>query len=334
MADFVNKTHDFISYANSKRNRITKILINSVLLCIIFAIFGCFDFVNFTIDITLLGNWQYWTNVFNKTMGGSIAFNIGINLLFDKEIEADTELSKQREKYENLNDKKDESTFNYYVTEVFNREQKKLVYKSYINRKIYWLNRFAPNHSKLLYSSDREEEKAKDKYCIKRKELEELKSDEYIEKNIDSIIVKYNKIDPIIFELEIDGSGKYHGIKTKGNVSAGRARLTSGVIIGMVLISMVIASIVLSPDQQEFENQMVRFWHYVLSCCTDTGIILWQAFRGMLNARKLVSQELTEPLVGRNYVLDSYYQWVIDNDIAPTKGQQIAKLVAGGKTNV
>ena len=193
------------------------------------------------------------------------------------------------------------------------------------------MNKFARNKDKLLYSSDREKEKETNKYCIKRKELEELKSDEYIDKNIDSIIVKYNKIDPIIFELEIDGSGKYRGVKTKGDIRVGRARLTSGVVIGMVGFSMVITSIVLAPDQQQFENQMVRFWHYVLSCCTDTGIILWQTFRGMLNTRKLVSQELTEPLVGRNYVLTSYYQWVVDNDIAPTKGQQIAKLVAKGE---
>lgn len=331
MPEVINKTHQLISYANSNRNKISKIIINSILLFIIFAIFGCFDFVNFTIDITLLANWKYWTSVFSKTVGASIAFNIGINLLFDKEVDADLVLADQRDKYIELNEKKDESTFNYYVENVFNKEQKKQAYKSYINRKIYWLNKFATNKSKLLYSSDKEEEKATNKYCIKRKELEELKSDEYIDKNIDSIVVKYKKIDPIIFELEIDGSGKYKGIKTQGNVKVGRARLTSGVIIGMVGFSMVLTSIVLAPDQKQFANQMVRFWHYVLSCCTDTGIILFQTFRGMLNTRKLVSQELTEPIVGRNYVLTNYYQWVIDNDIAPTKGQQIAKLLAKGE---
>ena len=331
MPEVINKTHQLISYANSNRNKISKIIINSILLVIVFGIFGCFDFANFSIDITLLANWKYWTKVFTKTLGGSIAFNIGINLLFDKEVESDIELETQRKKYKELNDKKDESTFNYYVVEVFNREQKKKAYKSYINRKIYWLNKFAANKSKLLYSSDKEEEKAANKYCIKRKQLEELKSDEYIDKNIDSIAVKYNKVDPIMFELEIDGSGTYKGIKTRGDVRIGRAKLTSGVIVGMVAISMVFTSIVLAPDQQEFANQMIRFWHYVLSFCVDTGIILWQLFRGMLNARKLVSQELTEPIVGRNYVLDSYYQWVIDTDISPTKGQQIAKLLAKGE---
>ena len=332
MNNVIDTTHNLISYANSNKNKISKIVINSILLFIIFAIFGCFDFVNFTIDITLLANWKYWTQVFTKTLGGAIAFNIGINLMFDHEIESDKVLAEQREKYERLNDKKDQTTFNYYVVNVFNKEEKKKAYKDKINRKIYWLNKFSTNRSKLLYSSDNEDEKAKNRYCIKRKELEELKSDEYIEKNIDSIIVRYNMVDPIVFELEIDGSRSYRGVKTKGDINFGRARLTSGVVLGMIMISMIITSIVLAPDQQQFENQMVRFGHYVASCATDTGIILWQAFRGMINARKLVSQELTEPFAGRNRVLDCYFQWVIDTDYVPTKGQQIAKLLAKGET--
>ena len=331
MNDIIDTTHNLISYANSNRNKISKIIINSLLLFIIFAIFGCFDFVNFTVDVTLIANWKYWTQVFAKTVGGAIAFNIGINLLFDKELESDKVLQEQQEKYKRLNEKKDQTTFNYYVVNVFNKEEKKKAYKDKINRKIFWLNKFSTNKSKLLYSSDNEEEKTKNRYCIKRKELEELKSDEYIDKNIDSIIVKYNMVDPIVFELEIDGSRSYRGVKTKGDINIGRARLTSGVVLGMIMISMIITSIVLAPDQQQFENQMVRFGHYVASCCSDTGIILWQAFRGMINARKLVSQELTEPFAGRNNVLDNYFQWVIDNDIAPTKGQQIAKLISKGE---
>ena len=330
MENVIDTTHKVVDYANANRNKISKIIINAILLFIIFAIFGCFDFVNFTIDITLLANWKYWTQVFTKTTGGAIAFNIGINLLFDREVEIDLVLAEQRTKYEKLNAKKDQTTFNYYVVNVFNKQEKKQAYKDYINRKIYWLNRFAKNKDKLLYSTDNEQEKSTNKYCIKRKELEELKSDEYIDKNIDSIVVKYNVVDPILFELEIDGSRSKRGVKTKGDVNIGRARLTSGVILGMVMVSMIITSIVLAPDQDEFANQMVRFGHYVASCCADTGIIVWQTFRGMINARKLVSQELTEPYAGRNRVLTSYYQWVVDNDIAPTKGQQIAKLVAKG----
>lgn len=344
---FIDTTYDLVSYVNSNKNKISKIAINTGLLFIIFAVFGCFDFAHFSINPSLLGTWKYWTQVFTNTIGGAIAFNIGINLVFDQEIEKDHELEEQAIKYKRLNSKKVQGPFNYYVIEVFNREEKKKAYIAYINRKIWWLNRFAKNSSKLLYSNsirqgvedyekrvaELEEKKAQNKYCVRRKELEELKSDEYIEKNIDSITIRYHRIDPIIFELEIDGKSRYHGVKVSGSVGLGRARFTSAVIMSMVLISMLFASIGLSPDQEEFASQAERFWHYLLRCATDVGIILYQTFRGMVSARKLVSQEMTAPLVGRNYILDKYYAWVVDNDIAPSRGEQIAKLVGEGKSN-
>ena len=278
MLNPIDTTYELLSFANSNRNRITKIVINSVLLFIIFAVFGCFDFVNFQIDISALASWKYWTSVITKTIAGSIAYNIGINLLLDKEIAKDEELHKQKNKYKQLNEKKDENLFNDYVINVFNKEEKKKAYKCKINKKIYWLNKITRNRNKLLYSSNNEEEKAKNRYCQKRKELEELKSDEYIDKNIDNIIVRYNEVDPIIFELEIDGGNTYRGVKVKGNANIGRTRLTSGVIGGMVVFSMITTSIILSPDQQQFENQVLAFWHYVLVCCEDVGVVLQQAY--------------------------------------------------------
>jgi len=325
MTNPIDTTYELMSFANSHKNRIVKVIINSALLFIIFAIFGCFDFVNFQIDISALASWKYWTSVITKTVAGSIAFNIGINLLMDKEIEKDEELKKQTRKYKELNEKKDEDMFNSYVVEVFNRDEKKKAYKAKINKKIYWLNKLSRNKDKLLYASKNEQEKAKNRYCIKRKELEELKTDEYIDKNIDNIIVKYNEVDPILFELEIDGGNTYRGVKVKGNANIGRTRLTSGVVGGMVIFSMITTSIILAPDQQQFESQVLAFWHYVLVCCEDVGVVLWQSFRGMLSARKLVSQEFTEPFVGRNYVLSKYFIWVVDKK--PTKGQQIAKIL-------
>ncbi len=332
MANPIDTTHNLISYANSNRNKISKVIINTGLLFVIFMIFGCFDFVNFSMDFTLLANAKYWTSVITKTIGGSIAFNIGLNLLFDKEVESDEQLKLKRESYLELNSKKNELVFNKYVADVFNPNQKKKAYKSYINRKIYWLNKFARNKDKLLFTNGTEEEKANNKYCVKRAELEKLKSDEYIDKNLESIVIKYNAIDPIVFELELDGRGTYQGIKVKGNVNIGRSKLTGGVIGGMILFSMLTTSIVLAPDQQEFTNQMVRFWHYVLVCAEDVGIILWQTFRGMLNARKLVSSELTEPLAGRVYVLQEYYKWIGDEATEETRGEQLAKIMEKKKT--
>ena len=330
MANIIDTTHNLTSYAYSNKAKISKIVINTILLFIIFAVFGCFDFVNFSMDITLVLTWKYWTNVITKVIGGSIAFNIGLNLLYDKEIENDKELALQREKYLKLNGQKNELLFNRYVEEVFNPGEKRKAWKSYINKKLYWLNKFARNKDKLLYTNGNTEEQKGNKYCERRHELEMLKSDEYIDKNINSIQIEYGKVDPILFELEIDGNGTYRGLKIKGDVRTGRARFTGGVVIGMIMFSMLTTSIVLAPDQQQFENQMLAFWHYVLVCCEDVGVILWQTFRGMVSARKLVSEELTTPYVNRNRVLDCYYKWVGDNQDKLSVGDQLAKLVGQG----
>ena len=209
-----------------------------------------------------------------------------------------------------------EEDFEYFVTHVYNPKEKVKAYISQINRQIYKLNRFSRAKDRLLFSSDlpeRQEEKLKNKYCVKRKELEDLKDETFIQKNLDSLKVHYYSVDATVFELEIDGSAVIHGTKTKGNINVGKVKASSNVVLGMVGFSMFLTAIGLELNQEQFANQMVRFWHYVMKCATDVGVVLWRTYRGMLNTRKIISNELTQPYVGRNKVLRDYYKWRFDN---------------------
>lgn len=199
------------------------------------------------------------------------------------------------------------------------KNKKKLAYIASINKKIYWLNKFSKNRDKLLWDSDKEEEKSKNRYCRKRKELEELKTDEYIEKNLDTLKVRYSYVDPLVFDMEIDGKSSYHGIKVKGNVAGGKVRATANVLLGMFAISMFLTVIGLDANQQQFENQMVAFWHYLLTCVEDIGIIVWQTLRGILGSPKIISAEITQPFIGRNKVLTDYVEWCSENHIESSK---------------
>ena len=303
-----------VGLAATKKEFIAKQLINTILLFIILLVFGCLDFATLTFHFEFLLNVNYWITSLSKTIAGVCAFNIGINLMWETEIKKDKILASAIQVYNHLIKYKGDD-FEYFVTHVFNPQEKKKAYISQINRKIYRLNRFSRAKDKLLYSSDlkeRQAEKLTNKYCIKRKELEELKSEEYIEKNLDSLNVKYQMVDATVFELEIDGSSITTGVKTRGNVAMGKVKLSSNVILGMILISMFITAITLELSKEEFANQMTRFWHYVLKCATDVGIVLWQTYRGMLSTRKLISNEYTQPYVGRNKVLKDYYKWQFD----------------------
>ena len=305
-----------VGLASTKKEFIGKQLINSVLLFIILLVFGCLDFAKLSFHFENLLNVSYWMTVLSKTIAGVCAFNIGINIMWETELKKDKILEQTIKLYEHLNKNKSDD-FEYFIENIFNPAEKIKAYISYINRKIFRLNSVSRARDRLLYYSvlpERQAEKDKNRYCIKRKELEELKTDEYISKNISSINVKYNLVDPTVFELEIDGSAIVSGVKTKGNINAGKIKSSTNVVMGMVLFSMFITAIGLELNQEEFANQMVEFWHYLLKCATDIGIVLWQTYRGMLNSRKIISNELTQPFVGRNKVLKEYYKWQYEQE--------------------
>ena len=72
---------------------------------------------------------------------------------------------------------------------------------------------------------------------------------------------------------------------------------------------MLTTSFGLAASAEEFENQMLRFWHYFLKAVEDIGVVLWQFFNGTLRTRRIVSTQLTQPYAGRNYVLREYINW-------------------------
>ena len=324
-----NTVSKFLSYADDNRQKLTKVAVDFVLLIIIFAIFGCFDFLNMSFKFESLATAKFWTKVIAKAIAGAIcAYNLGINFVWDRDIEKDQMLKENAQKYERLLKLKDDKTFNYFVLNVFNREEKIRAYISSINKQIYRLNLFSRKKDKLLFSSDNEEDnerKLNNKYCKKRQELENLKTKDYIDKNIDSIEVKYNVVDPQIFAMEIDGKPNYHGTKTKGNITAGKIRATTNGLMSMLLCTMFITIIGLDADQSQFESQMIAFWHYCLNIAEDVGIIAWQVMRGIWESPKLISQEITQPLVGRNRVLIEYVDWCAENKIENSKAHEIYK---------
>lgn len=306
-----------ISVITTKKEMVLKQAINTALLFVILLVFGCLDFATLEFHGELLLTPSYWGEIITKTTAGVCAFNIGINLLYDSEIKKDEILKNHISRYNELV-KKVQLDFEYFVNKVYNRKNKIEAYKSQITKRIYWLNRVSKDRDRLLYSStlvENQEKKLKNRYCIKRKQLEELKSDEFIEKNFESLKVKYLAVDPAVFQLEIDGSTTIKGVKTKGSITGGRIKESAGMVMGMVLFSAFTASFGLALDKQEFENNMIAFWHYCLKTVEDLGIVLWQAFRGMLRCRKLVSSQLTQPYAGRVAVLEEYLNWRLQNKI-------------------
>lgn len=311
----VNKVNDsldwFTGLVSSKREFLIKQAANAILLFIILLVFGCLDFATLTFHGEYLATASYWGTIGTKMIAAICAFNVGINMMLENEIRKSEELERSKNEYEKLINLKD-TDFEYFVVHIFNVKLKIRAYVNHINYQIHRLNRFSRRRSRLLYSStlpENEEKKLKSRYCIKRKELEELKSDEYINKNLDNIVVRYKEVDPAVFELEINGAQKTTGVKTTGSITAGRVKESSTIIWTMLALSMLTTSFGLEASKEEFANNMVAFWHYCLKAVEDTGIVLWQFFNGTLRARNIVSSQLTQPYAGRNLVLKEYINW-------------------------
>lgn len=311
----VDKANEGLDWAvdliSSKREFLIKQVANSILLFIILMVFGCLDFATLTFHADYLITASYWATIGTKMIAAICAFNVGINVMIENEIKKSDQLKQNKLDYNKLIRLKD-TDFEYFVVKVFNPKLKIAAYRNYINRQIYLLNRFSRRRDRLLYSSDlpeNQEKKLKNRYCRKRAELEELKSDEYISKNLDNIKVKYHEVDPAVFELEINGAQKTRGIKVTGSIPVGRAKESSTIVWSMLAVSMLTTSFGLTASKEEFENNMIAFWHYALKAAEDTAIVLWQFVNGLLRARNIVSAQLTQPYAGRNTVLKAYVNW-------------------------
>ena len=300
-----------ISTIQSKKEFIGKQIINAILLFIILVVFGCLDFATLNFHPEYLLEVSYWASVLSKTIAGVCAFNIGINIMWDTELNKDETLANNITLYNKLYAYK-QNDFEYFVVHIFNPREKTKAYVSQINRKIFLLNKFSRKKDRLLYSSElpeRQNEKLKNRYCKRRQILEDLKDPKFIEKNLDSLNVKYFEVDATSFELEVDGSAVTHGVKTVGSVGLGKAKASANVILGMVGFSMFVTAIGLELSGEEFVSNVEAFLHYLFKCVVDVGIVLWQTMRGMIKTRKIISAELTDPYIGRNRVLTEYLEW-------------------------
>lgn len=295
---------------SSKKETIIKQGANLFLLLIILLVFGCFDFLHLSFHWEYLIDPNFWLSVGTKAVADICSYNIGINVIMDEIIKRNTTLCTLKTIYDNLNKYKEHDFDDFIV--MYNRECKIAQYKNDINFKIYKLNKKAKHKDKILYSSDDDvskQAKLNNKYCIRRNELEILKTDDYITKNIDALDVNYIDVDPAVFDLEINGSQKIVQNKITGSLNKGRIIASMTTLASVIIAPIVINSFALDPNKQEFEDGVIAGVNYALKMASDIGILIWQFLRGILSTHKIVSQQLTIPLEERVKILKKYYFW-------------------------
>ena len=97
--NFSDSVGDLVS---SKKQFITKQVLNVVLLLVILLVFGCFDFLNLVFHYEYLFNANYWINVGTKAVADICSYNIGVNFIIDDIIKRDLTLQNLKKIYEEL----------------------------------------------------------------------------------------------------------------------------------------------------------------------------------------------------------------------------------------
>lgn len=290
---------------SSKRQFIIKQISNTFLLLVILLVFGCFDFLHLKFHYEYLMDANYWVNIAVKVVADICAYNIGVNFIIDDVIKRNKTLINLKSQYEHLNELKQEDFLDFI--DEYNKQQRIIAYKNNINHKIYLLNKHSKKSDRVAYTRNPEDHKKG--YARKRWELEQMKTDEFILANIDSLDVHYRDVDPAIFELEINGSEKIVTNKVTGSVGKGRLIASMSTMFGVIAFSIIISPIGLQPNKQEFEDGVVAAVNYAMKIASDIGIIIWQFTRGVLGTHKIVSTQLTIPLAERVKILKDYYSW-------------------------
>lgn len=288
----------------------TSILKNAfsiLLLILILIVEGCFNFVTFEFKFDRLLNLGFWTNVIFKVILLLLVKMWVMSIFIDVARNKNKDLNFNKEFNEKLMHTKDDK-FPKWVENVENREIKIEFYKKKINKKIAKLEHKAKSIDRMLYFNDDEDAKANNKYCVKRKELEYLISDEYINNNIAWLDIKrYPQIDSAIFDCPISSeniSKKYQlSAKTKSAIFSSLLVAT----ISFLLIQTIWNSIEMFRNDLDL---LIIFSGLLM----DFIFIVSQALTGINSAFSIVEQQEVLPYVNRNRILEKYLYYKNPND--------------------
>ena len=205
-----------------------KNLLAFVIIAFVLIIEGCFNFVELGFDVNLFKKLAFWFSILFRVFLLVLVRSAALLIFLDVARAKNMDLRKAKEingKYMKL--KGDD--FPKYIDMVKNPEIKIKVWKEQNNKKLAKLEKKAKQEDRSLYYKKGDEydlQKENNAYCQKRKFLEEQLSDEYIEKNLDTLVIakKYPKLNPAIFSLPVGTeniNGQYQiTAKTKNAVFA------------------------------------------------------------------------------------------------------------------
>ncbi len=297
-----------------------KNLLAYIIIFMVMVILGCFNFAELGFDTSLLMKLEFWGTVLFR-VALLVAVRVAAMLIFlDVARAKNTDLKNAKA----LNDKymKLKGTdFPEYIDTVENPSIKIRAWKEQVNKQLAKLERKAKQKDRSLYFKKGDTyniQKENNYYCKRRKELEEQLSKDFIDNNLDTLIIKkkYPKIDPAVFSLPVgtDNFNKQYQITAK----------TRNAVISSIAISAAIAiisqSIIHAMTVSPTDVYMLAVF---ISIISDLIFVVVQFWSGIISAFSKIKTEEVTPYINRNEILKKYLFWK-----DPGKHDVFAKWVA------
>ncbi len=196
---------------------------------------------------------------------------------------------------------------------------KKNAWKAHINKKLEKLDKKAPDFFPLFYRERKDDyfkrfnkfkaKRLKKKalsYCCKRENLEELLKDDFIDKNILMLNVKFPRVREADFNQIIGNDLGYKTYKTVINVKSNTARAIGSSLIFTVILTLIFGSVALTLDQELAQERLVAIFGIIINALLDIGLTLWRFLNGYFDSERIVREEDLHACLDRNELLVLY----------------------------
>lgn len=310
---------------------------------------GCWDWMNFRFDFTQLTTTQYWTGVFQQALMYSITLALGLLTTMEKLELTDIEYLGRLETYRELLKMKKQS-FTLYIDETLNPYIKREAMRERAVKRLYRLDKWSKDEYKLAWKECKnmtEEEfrafkptmpmkflntlgrifrglEYQDKfryswrckfYCYRRRKLERLASEEYINDNWQYTSVKYERVNPNAFTWSVRlGDSKLSQYQVENKSARSVALAMTRKILTVVLTSLVIGSIIYDASMSELLEQANGWLAIMIKYIIRVIMIIVNYIFGVFAGKRVFYNNFTWILINRIRILKDYINWRKSNN--------------------
>lgn len=292
------------------RDKIAKNIITTILLILILIVEGCFNFITLEFNFSILYEIQFWIKIIFKMTLLLLVRMLALNIFKPKARENNKELQVEKNKNEKLSRLKD-ADFPYWIENVKNIEIKIEAWKNKITKKLLKLEQKASENDRHLYfdNSISEEEKMKNKYYRRKTYFLSLLTNDFIDGNINTLQVRFQRLDAAIFDLPVN-------LEHEDNKYQISSKTKSATFISLAVASVGLLIINIITSGLDFSKNDSILIATIISLSVDLVFLSYQFLMGILDSYRIINSNELLPYINRNRILKEYFYYKKPDDTA------------------